>query len=280
MNCFIFDESRKTHSYNEICGSTPLNDLIVHLRSSGVTRIFSDTSEGLQGVEQCSFESAKSELGSGWVAAFGGNITRQSPMELRNLTVASGADSGVSLACSSKPWEHTTVLTDGSGLVENTENNPSPENLETNLCFSGLVWVATNKFNPGCPLSGKTAAFLLPGYWRRPDSRENYLLTVHDVLSGEVLPWPHLTIPKNGVILNSSVPEGTEIRGTLWVGKNCRIGSDCKLENCVLLKNSTTGANSNLRNCLVSSAAEIPPGTVQYDKYLSFFTGDDYGREY
>jgi NDP-sugar pyrophosphorylase family protein len=277
MNCFIF--SGQTAAYSDLCGTTPFLDLVLHLQNHGVTRILTDSEEQHPDVEKYSFQQAEPELGSGWLAAYSGCISRQSPLELRDFTTASGAAAGVSLACSAKPWEHTTVLTDGRGIVEKYEKNPSPENLETNLCFSGMVWVEKRTFDPLEPVTEGTAAFVLPGFWKCPFNRENYLLTMHNILSGEVRPWPHIAIPPDGVVMNSPVPPDTLIKGTLWVGRNCTVDNGCTLENCVILDNSKTGANSNLRNCLVSAEAVIPPGTVQYDKYLSFF-GDGNGREY
>ncbi len=277
MNGFIFHN--KTSIFPEICGITPMSDLITHLRNSGLTRIYCDSEEDYEGVINCDFGSAKKQLGTDWLAVGSGCLTRQSPAELRDHTVALGADIGISLACSSKPWEHTTILTDEKGFVERVDENPPPENAETNLCFSGLAWVATENFNPDLlPGQEKTAAFLLPGYWKCLDSRENYLLTTHDILSGKVFPWPHLHIPDTGVILYSLIPGNTKVKGTLWVGTNCCIEDGCILENCVILDDSTVGANSNLRNCLVMTGTKIPRNTVQYDKYLSLL-GDDNGRE-
>ena len=158
-----------------------------------------------------------------------------------------------------------------------TETNPSPENAMTNLCFSGLVWVATNDFNPLDPLShSNTAAFMLPGGWECPRSRENYLLTAHYILSKELAPWPHLVIPMSGVVINSRIPDDVTILGTLWVGSGCDIAGGCILENCVILDDARVGENSNLRNCLVVTGAVVPRNTIQYDKYLSLL-GDDNG---
>ena len=225
------------------------------------------------------FQSAKKQLGTEWLAVYSGCISRQSPGKLRDLTRSLGAEIGISLACSAKPWENTTILTDGKGFLENFEINPSPENAETNLCFSNLVWVTTDNFNPKFPFkNANTAAFFLEGYWKCQDNRENYLLTVHEVLCSKVAPWPHSHIPAGGVILCSLIPENTLIRGTLWVGNKCSIENDCILENCVILDGAHIGSNSNLRNCLVMPGTKIPRNTVQYDKYLSLL-GDDNGRE-
>ncbi|MCD4707927.1 MAG: hypothetical protein K8S62_09335 [Candidatus Sabulitectum sp.] len=278
MKSFIF--TKKSTVFPEICGTTVVKDLITHLRNFGVTHIFSDTIEDCDGVITCNFESAKQHLGTCWLAAYGGCITRQSPAELRDLALTSNADVAVSLSCSSKPWEHTTILTDGKGIIEKIENNPPPENTETNLCFSGLAWVATDDFDPREPLEReRTSAFLLSGCWKCPDNRENYLLTIHDIMRREIFPWPHLHIPDNGIITRSSIPAGTEINGTLWVGTNCLIENGCTLENCVLLDGSSIAKNSNLRNCLVMAGGNIPRNTLQYDKYLSL-AGDDNGREH
>jgi len=279
MKCFIFD--KKPAPFPELCNSTPFSDLVVHLQNSGVTEIFSDVDENVNGVTYCDFSDARQLwLGEELLAAYSGCITRQSPVELRDRTQALGASVGISLAPSAKPWEYTTVLTNGDGFVEKLEINPSPENTETNLCFSNLAWIASDKFDPENPLSNDgTAAFLLPGYWKCPDSRENFLLTVHDIMCGEIFPWPHICVPDNGIVLLSPTPANTVIRGTLWLGRNCLMENGCILENCVILDGSTIGRNSNLRNCLVIPGATIPENTFQHEKYLSLL-GDDNGREY
>ncbi len=274
MNCFIFLNKQKT-KIAEICETSPFIDLVTHLKNCGVTNIYSNSTEKNENYVSCDFETVKEKLGSGWLAAYSGCLTRQSPWELKEKTISINADIGVSLACSGQPWEHTTILTDGCGFIEKTEKNPTPENSETNLCFSNLVWVSSDKFDPYFPLSiKKTGAFLLSGYWKCPDTRGNFLLSFHDILIGTVHPWPHILIPENGIILNSVIPESTVIKGTIWVGKNCEIETGCTLENCVILDGAKIGTNSNLRNCLVIAGGRIPGNTVQYDKYLSLL-GDE-----
>ena len=279
MKSFIFN--KQPAPFPELCDSTPFSDLVVHLQNSGVTEIFSDTDENVNGVIRCSFSDArKLWLGAEWLAAYSGCVTRQSPVELRDRTQALGADVGISLAPSAKPWEYTTILTDGDGFVEEVEKNPSPENTQTNLCFSNLAWIASDEFDPGNPLgNSRTSTSLLPGYWKCPDSRENFLLTVHDVMCGNILPWPHVSVPDTGRILRSPAPANTVIRGTLWLGRNCHMENGCILENCVILDGASIGKNSNLRNCLVIPGATIPENTFQHEKYLSLL-GDDNGREY
>ncbi|MCK5787070.1 MAG: hypothetical protein KAH54_11010 [Candidatus Sabulitectum sp.] len=282
MRAFVFHKE-PVEKVNDICGTTPLKDLVIHLQNSGVTEIYSDCEENHEGVIRCDFPSAEKQLRSGWLAAFSGCITRQSPAELRNRTLSLGADMGASLACSAKPWKHTTVLTDGNGFMERVESNPSPECSETNLCFSGMIWVNSGSFDPGDPsrsalLKTGTAAFLLPGFWMCPDDRDSFLLTVHQILQREAYPWPHLSIPNNGIISHSLIPGDMEIKGTLWVGSNCLIGSGCTLENCVLLDGSSVGKNSNLRNCLVMAGTRIPENTIQYDKHLSLLGDENAGK--
>lgn len=277
MKCFIFSD--KPGEFPDICGVSPIQDLITHLYSTGVSEIFCDSEEKFEGVVSMNYSNAGTILGTGWIAAFGGCITRQSPLELKEAAIASGALNTVSLSCSSKPWEQTTVLTDDFGFVAKHETNPTPENAETNLCFSGLVYVGAETFDPGNPYettTGKTAAVLLPGYWKRPDNRENYLVTFHDILCGYVQPWPSHLIPSDGKYCISTLPSNTQVSGTLWVGINCLIEPGCVLENCVILNNTSIGENSNLRNCLVMPGHRIPRNTIQHDKYLSIL-GDENG---
>jgi hypothetical protein len=275
MKCFVFSE--KQNAFPDICGTTPLNDLIVHLRNCGITEIFCNEEPNCGNVSVMSYESAKPHLGRGWIAASAGCITRQSPLELRDSALAEGACNAISLSCSDKPWEHLSVFTDGMGFVEKFENSPPPEMSETNLVFSGMIWVGGDFFDPG-DLSklNRASAVLLTGYWRCPNSRESYLLSVHDILRGAVSPWPHLQIPADGRIQNSRLPADTLVCGTLWLGSNCSIGKECILENCVILDGSSVEESSNLRNCLVMPGMRIPRGTVQDNKYLSF-PGDDNG---
>ncbi len=278
MNCFLFTD--RSTVFSEICGTTVENDLIQHLFNSGVSRIFSDSENNYDDVVNMEFNSARQFLGKDWIAAYGNSITRQSPLKLREIALSRGAGIAISLACSAKPWENKTVLTDSWGVIERIEENPPPENTDTNLCFSGLIWVGEDTFDPMDLSNNNTAsAFFLPGYWKCPVNRENYLLTVHEILKGEVTPWPHTRIPSSGRVLRSSVPADTTVRGTLWVGNNCRIECGCTLENCVILDDSYIGDNSNLRNCLIMPGTSIPRKTVQHDKYLSIL-GDDNGREH
>jgi|GEM_PF-1584546 len=278
MRCFVFPGKR--NDFPDICGTTPLRDIVFHLQSLGISEIFCSEDPGCGGVSVMSYQSARPHLGSEWFAAWAGCITRQSPIALRESALTSAARCAISLSCSAKPWEHLSVLTDGMGFVEKIENNPPPENAETNLCFSGFLWTNCEAYDPVDLLQlATTKAVLLPGYWRCPDSRENYLLTVHDILRREVTPWPHLQIPEHGVVVNSQLPADIEVYGTLWIGRNCRVGEGCILENCVILDGSAVGGKSSLRNCLVMPGMRIPGGTVQNNKYLSF-PGDEDGREH
>lgn len=267
MNCFIFRD--KPGFFPRICGVTPLHDMALHLRNSGIGEIFTDSESDSPLVKKISYTDAKPALGNTWLAAYEGMITRQPPGELMEHGTRYGADYSLSLSCSGTPWKHTTVLTGKKGIVQSFETGSPPENTRTNLCFSGLVLVGSAGFDPVHPMAG-ASAFLLPGYWSVPSDRENYLRTSHDVLSGRVPCWPG----KTGIVTLSRLPESSRAFGTLWADEGCRIGENCVFENCVILNGADIGNGSNLKNCLVGPGVSVKPGTIRDDKYLTLL-GDD-----
>jgi len=249
LNCYVFQGCDTV--FPRICGTTALEDLLLHLKRSGIKEVHTfDTP----------FEEVRERLGSPWLAAWSGMITRQSPMELAARAGAYPGGNAASLSCSGEPWRHTTVLTGPEGEITRREKNPPPENAETNLCFSGLVLVREEGFDPVNPLED-SRAFHIPGYWMEPRDRESYLLACHHILSGDVVPWHG---PGGG-----KPPSHCLVKGTLWLGKGCVIGEGCTLENCVIMDGAAVGFGSQLKNCLVNPGAVVKPGTVMNDKYLT-----------
>ncbi len=268
MKCFIFH--CHAGELPDLCGTSPLNDLILHLMGFGINEIYTDSPVESPWATRAEYSDVRAALGTDWIAAFESSITRQSPVLLRSLGMAAGSGSAVSLACSGRPWRHTVVLTDARGFVQASETNPSPENAPTNLCFSGLVWVGEGVFDPGSPvLPGKTTGFLLPGYWKRISDSESLLRTCHDVLRNAVTPWPHLPVPADGVALNGELPDDTLVKGTFWLGRGCKTGACCEFENCVIMDGASVGPGCRLRNCLVLPGVSVPGGTLRDDKYLT-----------
>lgn len=268
MKGFIFSDG--SSGFREVCGTTPLKDLALHLRGFGIHEIYTDSAVECPLVTRAEYSRVRSLLGKDWIAAFESSITRQSPVLLRKKAIAANAVSAVSLACSGRPWLHTAVLTDSRGAVQAAEANPSPENTLTNLCFSGLAWVGDGGFDPGSPvIPGTTSGFLLPGYWRKVLDKESLLRTFHDVLRKAVTPWPHLPVPPHGILRRSEIPENTVIRGTFWLGKDCTTGEGCEFENCVIMDGASVGSQCRLKNCLVLPGVSVPGGTLREDKYLT-----------
>ncbi len=229
MKGFIFRDG--SSGLQEVCGTSPLNDLALHLRGFGIHEIYTDSPGECPLVTRAEYSRARPLLGKDWIAAFESVITRQSPVLLRKKAIAAKAISAVSLACSGRPWLHTAVLTDSRGAVQTAEDNPAPDNALTNLCFSGLVWVGDGGFHPRSPvIPERTFAFLLPGYWRKVLDRESILRTFHDILRKAVTPWPHLPVPPDGILRRSAMPENTVLRGTFWLGKDCTTGEGCEFE--------------------------------------------------
>ncbi len=278
MKGFVF--AQQFSEFSEICGTSLVNDTIQQLKASGITEIYYNGTEKFTGVINASFDSVREQLGEDWLAVYAGSISRQSPQELRNRAIQSKADYAISLACSSTPWEEFTVLTDHTGLIEDMELNPSPENTKTNMCFSGMIWVGNSDFNPdfidNINTHSRCFAFLIQGYWKNIRNRESYLLASYNILMREVLPWPHTMIPETGRIIKSPIPDSVLIKGVIWVDTECLIEECSTLENCILLKGVSVGNNCNLRNCLLLPGISVKSNTTRHDKYLSII-GDENG---
>ena len=269
MKCFIFSSGQDT-DFSRVCGVDTLQDLVQHLLRSGIKEIHSDFPGDLEFATVSEFNSIRSILGTDWFAAYHMGLSRQNPLELREKGKNFGAPLALSLACTAKPWENTTVFTGPGGVIQSAETNPPPENSGTNLCFSGLVWVGTEDFQPLEPWNNPgSSAFLLPGYWKKISGKDDFLTAFYDVLTGQVEPWPLSSVAGNGRFAESPVPDSCLCHGVLWLGKNCSIGEGCELENCVILNGSRIGQGAKLRNCLVLEGSKVAPGTVRDDKYLT-----------
>jgi hypothetical protein len=274
MRCFIF--SAKALPFSSICGTSPLNDLVLQLQRYGITDIYTDSKTICSHVTREEFQKVKHLFLNDWIAALEGALTRQSPLDLRARGIHYGAEVALSLGCDGKPWEHTTVETDHRGIVQRVQVNPSPENAATNICFSGLAWIGGGEFDPDHPADtcGATG-FLLPGYWKALNGRENFMLACHDILKGRVKPWPHLLVPSGGRVLFSDLPKSCLVKGILWVGEDCTVEDDCVFENCVIMNGASVGRGAELRNCLVLPGSRVPSGTKRTDKYLTMLGEND-----
>jgi len=274
MRCFIF--SAGPSSFTDICGTTVLNDLAMHIRRSGIEEIYTDSESASPLAVRKEFAEVRHLFTNDWIAALDGTLTRQSPLDLKKKGAGAGARRALSLACTGKPWDHMTVETDHIGFIQRAELNPSPENAATNLCFSGLAWIGEGGFDPDNPPAGEsTAGFLLPGYWKTLTGTENYLVACHEILKGIVEPWPHLRVPSSGRIINSPLPEDCVTKGTLWLGYDCSVEHGCVLENCVIMNGSSVGSFCELRNCLVQPGGSVASGTSRTDKYLTTLGEND-----
>jgi hypothetical protein len=264
VNCYVFPRSEPFR----VCGVSTRDDMESHLLGSGVSSICSP--DGSERSRSLPFSRAGLLHGPGWLAVYPRFLTRQSPIELRDRTIASGAPRGISLACSRSPWEGITVLTDAFGFITETEEHPAPEAARTNLVFSGMIWVESGDFDPDAPFDpSDTAAFLLDGYCREPVSSESLLLAHRDVLTGLVTPWPHYAIPSSGAVLRSPIPPSTTTGGFIWLEHGVRIQGNCELENCVIMSGASVGEGSRLRNCLVPEGVCVRRNTDRFSKYLT-----------
>ena len=227
-------------------------------------------------------------LGDEFLVVYGDNLTRQPVDPLFEVHSRLNSEITIALSPTGDPSSKGIVITEPDGRISRFREKPPPELAESNMANSGIYICRSSAVShiedgsfsdfgldvfPRLLEEGRTLAADTPGgYTRDIGSLENYLISCHDVLSGQIRPNVKLEGMSNGVLIeNNQSYKEIEIKGTLWVQKGAIIESGCYLENCVVLSGAKVRHNSSLKNTLVLPDSDVDEGTRAIDKYLSIF---------
>lgn len=91
------------------------------------------------------------------------------------------------------------------------------------------------------------------GYWMDVGRAEQLLAATQAILSGQI----HTAAPGQAVGAGTTIAPSTWINGMTSIGKKCRIGDGCRLENCIVMDGCSIGKHVRLSNVIVDEGCRI-----------------------
>ena len=96
------------------------------------------------------------------------------------------------------------------------------------------------------------------GFWMDVGRAEQLLIATQSTLSGAV----KTATPGLAVGEGTTIAPSTWINGLTAIGRNCRIGAESRLENCILMDDVTVGSHVRLSGVIIDSGAIIEDEVV------------------
>jgi mannose-1-phosphate guanylyltransferase/phosphomannomutase len=96
------------------------------------------------------------------------------------------------------------------------------------------------------------------GFWMDVGRAEQLLAATQAVLMGQV----KTAVPSLVVGEGTTIAPSTWMNGLTAIGRNCRVGDDSRLENCIIMDNVTIGNRVRLTGVIVDSGATIEDEVV------------------
>ena len=96
------------------------------------------------------------------------------------------------------------------------------------------------------------------GFWMDVGRAEQLLIATQAALSGAV----KTAVPGLAVGEGTTIAPSTWINGLTAIGKNCRIGAESRLENCILMDGVTVGSHVRLTGVIIDAGAVIEDEVV------------------
>ena len=181
--------------------------------------------------------------------------------------------------------EYGVVLHDRDGRITGFQEKPEPDEALSDLGNCGIYVFDPAIFDyfperPFADWAHDVFPALLDGdvpfhihetreYWNDVGSLAELRQGTFDALHGELRLGgldaeevaPGLLIAGGG-----APPEGVEIEGTVWIGRDVSVGRGARLTGPVVLGDGTrVGEHAKLRSTIVLPGSEIPPGTILID---------------
>ena len=96
------------------------------------------------------------------------------------------------------------------------------------------------------------------GFWMDVGRAEQLLIATQAALSGAV----KTAVPGLAVGEGTTIAPSTWINGLTAIGKNCRIGAESRLENCILMDSVTVGSHVRLTGVIIDAGAVVEDEVV------------------
>lgn len=177
--------------------------------------------------------------------------------------------------------EYGVVLHDREGRITGFQEKPAPEEALSDLGNCGIYLFEPQIFDyfperPFVDWAQDVFPTLLANdipfhihevdeYWNDVGSLAELRQGTFDALAGEL----HLQVageeisPGVSVAAGSTVPDGVEVQGPVWIGRDVQIGEGARLMGPVVLGDgATVGEHAQLREAIVFPGTSVEPGSI------------------
>lgn len=167
------------------------------------------------------------------------------------------------------------VVTDENGFITEFQEKPAIKDAKSDMINTGIYIFnykifdfippdtfydfAKNVF-PEILKTHSIKTFNVEEYWSDIGTLDQYIQSNKDVFSNNMnFGHPPIIKTEKGAYINqnSYIAPSVEIIGENCIGKDCIIGKNVTLENCIIWDNVEIADNLHLKNCVVASDCEI-----------------------
>ncbi len=243
-----------------------------------ITYVMPDNDYGTAGAVGC----AREYLDTTFIVVSGDLVTDFDFAEIVNFHENKNSALTVVLTSVENPLQFGVVITDESGKICRFLEKPSWGETFSDMINTGiyviepeiLSYIPKNErydfsmdLFPNLMNKQKTLwGCKMDGYWRDVGNPKSYREVQDDILKGVVkIDIPGKVIEKESAViyLNSKIlPEAINYKGTVVIGRDVRIGADCKIENCSIGDKTTIGKGVNLKDCVLWNDVSIGSKSV------------------
>lgn len=168
------------------------------------------------------------------------------------------------------------VVTDKQGFISQFQEKPSIEEAKSDCINTGIYvfnyeifnYIPENTFYdfaknvfPDLLEKGvKINTFKVEGYWSDIGTLQQYVQSTQDLFDG-LCKFNHSEIIKTGtgayISGKSYIAPSAKFIGCNTIGRNCVIGKNVTIENCIIWNDVEIKDNLKLENCIIASHCEI-----------------------
>jgi len=166
------------------------------------------------------------------------------------------------------------VVTDDNGFITEFQEKPAIEEAKSDCINTGIYifnyrifeYIPENTFYdfaknvfPKLLAEKQINTFVISDYWSDIGTLEQYKISTQDVFAKNC-EFKHGEIIEalNGKYISSSyIPNDTRFIGNSTIGKNCKIGKNVEIMNCIIWDNVEIADDIKISNCIIASNERI-----------------------
>ena len=172
------------------------------------------------------------------------------------------------------PYEEVShfgvVVTDENGFITEFQEKPSIEEAKSNCINTGIYifnykifdYIPENTFYdfaknvfPKLLLEKQINTFVIEDYWTDIGTLDQYKVSTQDVFDKKC-DFKHgdiVRVADGTYISESFIPDDAIIVGNSTIGRECKIGKNVTISNCIIWDNVKIADNVKISNCIIAS---------------------------